>query len=238
MATRDPGARKRLSYDSEENAITSEDQLVQKIKERHAHTKKSVLLSKEETRMIWRGRSPERGSLVDGHINYNYRPKTNLNIRKYIERYRAYKEAIAGKPLKGPVFQGSSASLATQKSRHQLSEGDDSWRTSAAQSSLSSFRDKTQTHAGSGTGGTNSQAAASPCVTCWNCGVNVLVPEHVSQTREGSSTPQKVSVPVEKKVEKSVSSSLVYCPSCGGKVPEAELNSHLDECLMPFTDDF
>lgn len=65
-----------------------------------------------------------------------------------------------------------------------------------------------------------------------------MVPEHVSRT-EDSGMPQKVSAPVKsEKLENSVASKLVPCPSCGEKVPEDEVNRHLDECLMPFTDDF
>lgn len=236
------GARKRLKYDPDGNSdimVLSEELLVNRIKQRHAHTSRSVLLSKEEAKKIRRGNSPEKGTLVEGRVNYNFRPKfkSSLNVQKYLARYRAVKEAGSSKPQKAPVFQSPQASPAKPESSHQFSESDTPWRTKATHSSQSS-RDKTNTNINSRAGGSSSQDSAPPCVTCWNCGVNVMVPEHVSRT-EDSGMPQKVSAPVKsEKLENSVASKLVPCPSCGEKVPEDEVNRHLDECLMPFTDDF
>lgn len=235
-------ARKRLKYDPDGDpdiAVLSEDLLVNRIKQRHAHTSRTVLLSKEETKKIWRGNSPEKGTLVEGRVNYNYRPKfrSTLNIQKYLARYRAVKEAGRTKPQKAPVFENPQPSAAKPKSSHPLSESEVPWGTKATHSSQSS-RDQIDTNINSRASGSDSQASAPPCVTCWNCGVNVLVPKHVSRMGD-LGVPHKVSMPMKsEKVENSVASKLVPCPSCGKTVPEDEVNHHLDECLMPFTDDF
>lgn len=212
--------------------------MVQKIKERHAHTSRSILLSKEETKMMWRGPSPEQGTLVEGRVNYNYRIKSGFkfNIHKYLERYRAVKNAEARLSQKIKVSQGPHASSNAHKfTRLQSPETRTPRRTEATKMSEVSFDDKTCT---------TSPKTVPPVVTCWNCGVNVMVPKDVqhsqrSDTKDIVCDTSKITPQGSKKnLQDNVSPKLVPCPSCGGEIPENELNSHLDECLLPFTDEF
>ncbi|XP_045122941.1 DNA-dependent metalloprotease SPRTN-like isoform X4 [Portunus trituberculatus] len=232
------GVRKRIAFSQEKKTDDStfgEDQVVQKIKERHAHTKSSILLSKEETRMIWRGPSPERGTLVEGRVNYNYRMKSGFkfNIHKYLERYRAVKNAETRLSQKNRVSQRPHASHDAHKlARLQSPEAHTSRGTEVAKASEVSFDRKCTT-----------DPKTAPPVTCWNCGVNVLVPEGVqhSQTSENKDVVCDTKITQQgskKELLDNISPKLVPCPSCGGETPENELNSHLDECLLPFTDDF
>lgn len=234
------GVRKRTAFGQEKNTDGStfgEDHLVQKIKERHAHTNRSILLSKEETKMIWRGPSPERGTSVEGRVNYNYRIKSGFkfNIHKYLERYRAAKNAETRLPQKNKVSQSHHASPDAHRSTRFQSPEAHTSRTEATKVSEVSYGDKTCT---------TSPKTASPVVTCWNCGVNVMVPRGVqpSQNLEKKDivcdTSKIIPQASKKDLLDNVSPKLVPCPSCGGEIPENELNSHLDECLLPFTDDF
>ncbi|XP_063868696.1 DNA-dependent metalloprotease dvc-1-like isoform X2 [Scylla paramamosain] len=235
------GVRKRIAFGQEKNTDGStfgEDHVVQKIKERHAHTSRSILLSKEETKMMWRGPSPEQGTLVEGRVNYNYRIKSGFkfNIHKYLERYRAVKNAEARLSQKIKVSQGPHASSNAHKfTRLQSPETHTPRRTEATKMSEVSFDDKTCT---------TSPKTVPPVVTCWNCGVNVMVPKDVqhsqrSDTKDIVCDTSKITPQGSKKnLQDNVSPKLVPCPSCGGEIPENELNSHLDECLLPFTDEF
>uniref|UniRef100_A0A0P4WFK9 Protein with SprT-like domain at the N terminus n=1 Tax=Scylla olivacea TaxID=85551 RepID=A0A0P4WFK9_SCYOL len=233
------GVRKRIAFGQEKNTDGStfgEDHVVQKIKERHAHTSRSILLSKEETKMMWRGPSPERGTLVEGRVNYNYRIKSGFkfNIHKYLERYRAVKNAEARLSQKNKVSQGPHASSNAHKFTRLQSPETCTPRTEATKMSEVSFDDKTCT----------SPKTVPPVVTCWNCGVNVMVPKDVQHSQRSDNkdivcdtskiTPQGS----KKNLQDNVSPKLVPCPSCGGEIPENKLNSHLDECLLPFTDEF
>lgn len=187
--------------------------------------------------MIWRGPSPERGTLVEGRVNYNYRIKSGFkfNIHKYLERYRAAKNAETRLPQKNKVSHSHHASPDAHRSTRFQSPEAHTSRTEATKVSEVSYDDKTCI---------TSPKTASPVVTCWNCGVNVMVPRGVqpSQNLEEKDivcdTSKIIPQTSKKDLLDNVSPKLVPCPSCGGEIPENELNSHLDECLLPFTDDF
>lgn len=97
----------RKSYD--------EEQVLQRIKAKHSNTKRSILLSKEETENALqafqesrskRGKSPEVGSLVDGRINRNYIPKSphKLNLQKYLNRFLEAKKLQLHVPYEPKVL--------------------------------------------------------------------------------------------------------------------------------------
>ncbi|XP_042216016.1 DNA-dependent metalloprotease SPRTN-like isoform X2 [Homarus americanus] len=86
----------RKSYD--------EDEVLQRIKRKYSNVKRSILLSKKETKKAisvnqekrWKkgkGCIPEVGNPVNGNVNYNYISKIplKLELKKYLNRYREAK---------------------------------------------------------------------------------------------------------------------------------------------------
>ena len=241
------GVRKRLAYNQEKNkddSRFSEDQVIQKIKERHAHSSRSILLSKKEGDLRWRGPTPECGTLVDGRVNYNYKIRSNMkfNIHKYLERYRAVKKAEEKIYHKTEVLQNHHASLDAHKfTRHQPTADQTPRRTETIRDSQASFSKKCTTSLN--TSG-SSQDTVPPVVCCWNCGMNVMVPKHLQHSQQVKKedtvcdTPKVTPVVIKEEPTDNVTSTLVSCPSCDEMFPQEQLNSHLDECLLPFTDEF
>lgn len=77
----------------------NEDHILQRIKTKYSNPKRSILLSKEDTKKAYcvrrqnrqkRGKSPEKGTLIDGNVNCNYiaRSSSKIYLQKYLNRFR------------------------------------------------------------------------------------------------------------------------------------------------------
>ncbi|XP_045584641.2 DNA-dependent metalloprotease SPRTN isoform X1 [Procambarus clarkii] len=198
---------------SDGNKSYNEDHILQRIKTKYSNPKRSILISKEDPKIAYRmqqqnrhnrGKSPEKGTLVDGNVNYNYiaRSSSDIDLKKYLNRFyeaSKFKSCVTHKPEVSDIKYKSKASNIIEKYMNRFYEA-------KRETNLPQQSDRFSE--------SNEVCTLPSTVNLKNksCG------SHRTEIQSSISSYQE-------------SSSTSCCPICSISVPTAVYEQHIQECF-------